>query len=293
MNVELRHLRALAAIGDEGNLTRAAQVLHISQPALSRTLDQLETRLGTRLVERTTRRLALTQAGRRLWEHAHRMLRELDDALAEVTAGQRPLRVGFPWAALGRHTVPLLRSWRAEQPATTLAVRWCDDPEAALRQGEVDAAFLRLPPSPGTGLDVLPLYREPRLAAVPAGDPLAERESLRLADLVPRPVAICATASTTRAELWPEGERPDTFEVAGVDEWLTSIATGESVGVTAAGTADSHPHPDVRYLPLTDTGPVTVHLAWPHTPTHPATRALREHAVRRLTGRARTQAMSV
>ncbi|MEU3778601.1 LysR family transcriptional regulator, partial [Streptomyces sp. NPDC032472] len=90
MNVELRHLRALAAIGDEGTITGAAAVLRVSQPALSRTLDQLEQRLGTTLVERTTRRLALTPEGRRLWEHAHRILTQLDDALAEAAAGPHP-----------------------------------------------------------------------------------------------------------------------------------------------------------------------------------------------------------
>ncbi|MGP3979074.1 LysR family transcriptional regulator [Streptomyces sp. 8N114] len=284
MNVELRHLRALAAIGDEGTITGAAHALHISQPALSRTLDQLEARLGTRLVERTTRRLELTEPGRRLWERAHRMLRELDDALAEVVTGPRPLRIGFPWGALGRHTVPLLRSWRTEHPGTPLGVRRCDDPEAELRRGEIDAAFLRTRPAPGAGLQALALYQESRVAAVPDGDPLAERGTVRLADLAPRPVAICATAATTSAELWPEEARPDTFEVANVDEWLTTIATGDSVGVTAESTLHSYPHPGVRYLPLADADPITVSLVWPHTPTHPATRALCDHAARLLRG---------
>jgi DNA-binding transcriptional LysR family regulator len=63
MNVELRHLRALAAIGDQGTITGAAAVLHISQPALSRTLEQLESRVGVRLVQRTTPPQAQTQAG--------------------------------------------------------------------------------------------------------------------------------------------------------------------------------------------------------------------------------------
>lgn len=282
MNVELRHLRALAAIGDEGTITGAAHVLHISQPALSRTLDQLETRLNTRLVERTTRRLELTEAGRRLWERAHRVLREFDDALAEVATGPRPLRIGFPWGSLGRHTVPLLRSWRTEHPDTPLGVRRCDDPEAELRRGGLDAAFLRKRPAPGSGLEALALYEESRMAAVPEGDPLAERATVRLADLAPRPVAICATAATTSAELWPEDARPHTFEVANVDEWLTAIATGDSVGVTAESTRHSYPHPGVRYLPLADADPVTVQLVWPHAPTHPATKALRDHAARLL-----------
>ncbi|QFZ19820.1 LysR family transcriptional regulator [Saccharothrix syringae] len=277
MNVELRHLRALAAIGDEGTITGAAAALRVGQPALSRTLEQLERRLGTRLVERTTRSLALTEAGQRMWEHAHRILNQLDDALAEVVGGGRPLRVGFGWAALGRHTVPLLRDWRAKHPGTPTKVRRCDDPEAALRRGEVDVAFMRTSPvDPAFASRVL--YREPRLVAVPDGDPLAGRDAVLLADLVDRSVALCSTAATTSADLWPADARPETFEVPGVDEWLTTIALGEAVGVTTEATGHSHPHPGVHYLPLADAGPVAVRLVWPRTLTHPATTAFREHA---------------
>ncbi|MER5209741.1 LysR family transcriptional regulator [Streptomyces sp. NPDC002838] len=282
MNVELRHLRALVAIGDEGTITGAAAVLHISQPALSRTLEQLESRVGVRLVERTTRTLALTEAGQGLYERAHLILHQLDDALTEVAAGVRPLRIGFAWAALGDRTVPLLRTWREAHPGTPVRAHRGDDPEAALRRGRIDAALLRTEPAPGAGLEVRPLYREGRLAAVPEDDPLARRPAVRLTDLADRPVVLCATAATT-AGLWPDGRRPRTFEVANVDEWLTVIATGEAVGVTAAATEHSHPHPGVRYLPLTDAPAVTVRLAWPRTPTHPATLAFLDH-LRDMTG---------
>ncbi|MCX4545732.1 LysR family transcriptional regulator [Streptomyces sp. NBC_01565] len=282
MNVELRHLRALAAIGDEGSITGAAAVLRVSQPALSRTLEQLEQRMGAQLVERTTRRLALTPAGLRLSEHAHRILTQLDDALAEVAAGPRPLRVGFAWAALGAYTVRLLRDWRFDRPDVPLQVHRLDDPGAALRRGEIDVAFLRALPQDDRGgpeLAVLPLYSEPRIAALCEDDPLAARDEVALGDLADRTVVLCATAATTSAALWPARRRPAaTFEVANVDEWLTAIATGEAVGVTAQATRHSHPHPGVRYLPLTDAAPVTVHFLAPATPTHPATEAFRRHA---------------
>ncbi|WP_433796377.1 LysR family transcriptional regulator [Actinoplanes sp. CA-252034] len=279
MNVELRHLRALAAIGDEGTISAAAAVLRISQPALSRTLDQLERRIGTTLVERTTRRLALTDAGRRLHERAHLILNQLDDALAEAAAGPQPLHVGFAWAALGDHTVSLLRTWRDEHPAAPVRVHRRDDPETALRRGELNAAIVRLMPSPPGDLLSAELYREPRLAAVPDGHPLAGRPSVRLADLSDQRVVLCSTSATT-GQLWPRDQRPHTFDVANVDEWLTTIATGEAVGVTAQGTERSHPYPGIRYLPITDGGTVTVWLLWPRVPTHPATGAFIDHARR-------------
>ncbi|MFC9502858.1 LysR family transcriptional regulator [Streptomyces sp. NPDC057002] len=276
MNVELRHLRALAAIGDEGTITGAAAVLHISQPALSRTLEQLESRIGVRLVDRTTRALALTGVGQRLYERAHLILHQVNDALAEAATGIRPLRIGFAWAALGDRTVPLLRTWREAHPETPVQVHRRDDPEAALRRGEIDAALLRTMPGPGAGLEVEPLFRERRLVAVPENDPLSRRPIVRLTDLADRSVVLCATAATT-TNLWPDGRRPRTFEVANVDEWLTVIATGDAVGVTAEATEHSHPHPGIRYLPLADAPPVTVRLVWPRTPTHPATLAFLEH----------------
>ncbi|WP_437013504.1 LysR family transcriptional regulator [Streptomyces sp. enrichment culture] len=281
MNVELRHLRALAAIGDEGSITGAAGVLHISQPALSRTLDQLESRIGVRLVDRTTRTLALTDAGRKLYERAHSILHRLDEALAEATAGVRPLRIGFAWAALGERTVPLLRSWREAHPDIPVRVHRRDDPEAALRRGEIDAALLRTAPAPNAGFVVHPLHREPRLVAVSEDDPLAGQGTVRLAELADRQVVLCATAATTD-RLWSGGRRPRTLEVANVDEWLTVIATEEAVGVTTESTEHSHPHPGIRYLPLVDAPAVTVRLVRPRVPTHPATRAFLDH-VRRMT----------
>ncbi|MBL1115951.1 LysR family transcriptional regulator [Streptomyces sp. 110] len=274
MNVDMRHLRALAAIGDEGTVTGAARALHITQPALSRTLEQLESRLGVRLVERTTRRLELTDAGLRLWEHAHRILRQLDDALAEAAAPAgppRPLRLAFAWAALGRHTVPLLRAWRQRRPEVRVEIRRLDDPEAALRRGLADLAFLRVRPHDTTSLTLVELASEPRLAALPEHHHLAGRAELTLADLADQMVALCSTAATTGVELWPRGRRPVTMDVPGVDEWLTTIATGEAVGVTSEGTSHHHPHPGVRYIPLADAAPVPVYLARPTDPAHSAT----------------------
>ncbi|MET8468404.1 LysR family transcriptional regulator [Streptomyces sp. NPDC004856] len=280
MNVELRHLRAVRAIGDEGSLTDAARVLHLTQPALSRTLAQLEQRLGVRLVERTTRSVRLTGPGERLWEHAHRILAQFDEALADVTGagGPRPLRLAFAWAALGSHTVPVLRGWRERHPDVPVHVRRADDPVALLRRGEADLAFLRLHPEPGDALvRHRELTRERRVAAVPVGHRLADRADVTLADLAAEPVALCATAATTRAELWPAGRRPRMVTVPGVDEWLTTIATGAAVGVTAEGTVHEHTHPAVRYLPVRDAEPVTVHVAWPAHPAHPATETFRRH----------------
>ncbi|MFD7507459.1 substrate-binding domain-containing protein [Streptomyces sp. NPDC059850] len=173
--------------------------------------------------------------------------------------------------------MPLLRGWHDAHPDTPLRGHRRDDPEAALRRGEVDVAFLRTEPPADSGLRALPLYRERRLAAVPDGDALTRLPALRLADLATRSVALCGTAATTTDGLWPRGQRPRTFEVANVDEWLTAIATGEAVGVTAEGTEHSHPHPGVTYLPVADAPPLTVYLVRPVVATHAAVGALYDY----------------
>ncbi|MFS8097204.1 LysR family transcriptional regulator [Lentzea alba] len=288
MNVELRHLRALAAIGDHRSITAAAQHLHVTQPALSRTLEQLERRLGVRLVDRTTRHVALTDTGHKLWEHSHRILTELDTALKEAVQPQ-PLRLTFAWAALGRFTIPFLRQWRAEHPDVLVRIRRFDDPEAALRRGEADVAVLRVKPV-HAGVDHVALIEEPRLAAVAEDHPLAARAAISLGDLVKDTVSVCETSGTTAADLWPAGARPRTVDVPGVVEWLTSIATGATVGVTAAGTSHHNPHPGVVYLPLTDAEPITVHLAWPSPTAHPSTEAFIALAQRHLAATAGAEA---
>ncbi len=105
---------------------------------------------------------------------------------------------------------------------------------------------------------------------------------MTLAELGAETVALCATAATTTAELWPAAQRPPTVTVPGVDEWLTTIATGAAVGVTAEGTMHQHPHAAVRYLPVRDADPVTVRLAWPARSSHPATDTFRRYTVRHL-----------
>ncbi|MEV0986877.1 LysR family substrate-binding domain-containing protein [Streptomyces sp. NPDC049949] len=212
-------------------------------------------------------------------ERADRILGELDDALAEAAGSTRPLRIGFAWAALGEHTVDLLRGWRQDHPRTPVEVHHLADPYTALLRGSVDAVFLRaLPERTAPELAVLPLYSEPRVAAVSRDDPLAARPEVALRDLAGRTVVLCATAATTSGALWPAGSSPAaTRVVSNVDEWLTSIATGEAVGITAEATRHSHPLPAVRYLPLTDAGPVTVHFLAPAVPGHPATAAFRTH----------------
>ncbi|HEU4348518.1 MAG TPA: LysR family transcriptional regulator [Actinoplanes sp.] len=269
MAVEVRHLRAFLAIAEEGTLTRAAVRLHLSQPALSRTLAQLEQHLGARLVDRSTHHLELTDLGQSLRAKAFLAVAAVDEALDPALLGTWPLRVGHAWSALGARTTALLRRWRQAYPETPLELLRIDDRSAGLSQGRVDVAVLRSPIA-DAGVTLEPLVAEPRLAAVPADSPLAGRPSILLADLVPYPLAVNPVSGSTSLDLWPRAAAPKTtVAVANTDDWLSAIAAARAVGVTTTATAEMYPTPAVAYVPLTDAPDVIVQVAWRDPPSHP------------------------
>ncbi|MDV9196553.1 LysR family transcriptional regulator [Streptomyces sp. Wh19] len=268
--IEVRHLRAFLAVADEGNVTRAAARLRLTQPAVSRTLAALEQHLGIRLVDRSTHHLVLTPEGVAFRDKAAAAVAAFDTALDSGGLRHWPLRLGHAWSAFGPYTTPLLRRWQELYPQTPLELLRIDDRTAGLTRGEVDAALLRGPvEAPGLVTEVL--FEEDRVAAVAADGPLADRTALRLTDLAGETVVLNTVSGTTTADLWPASARPTaTLTVANTDDWLTAIAAGRGVGVSAASTAGMHPHTGVAYRPLLDAPPVPVLLARRDGPGHPA-----------------------
>ncbi|MCX3060847.1 LysR family transcriptional regulator [Streptomyces beihaiensis] len=271
---DLRHLRCFLAVADEGNVTRAAARLGLSQPVVSRTLAALEAALGVRLVDRSTHHLALTPEGRRFREKAAVAVTAFDDALASARTAHRPLRLGHAWSAAGEYTTALLRRWRRAHPDVPLELLRIDDRTAGLTRGAVDVALLRGPvDTPGLVTELL--HREARVAALPADTPLARRPALTLADLSGQVIALNTVSGTTTLDLWPPATRPTaTLTVANTDDWLAAIAAGQAVGITSTATSGLHPHPGVTYLPLTDAPDLPVLLARRRGPGHPSAPAL-------------------
>ncbi|MFF3121360.1 LysR family transcriptional regulator [Streptomyces sp. NPDC057908] len=268
--IEIRHLRAFLAVADEGNVTRAAARLRLTQPAVSRTLAALEQHLGILLVDRSTHHLVLTPEGIAFRDKAAAAVAAFDEALDSGGPHHWPLRLGHAWSAFGPYTTPLLRRWQERYPQTPLELLRIDDRTAGLTRGEVDAALLRGPvEAPGLVTEVL--FDEDRVAAVAADGPLAARATLRLADLADGTVVLNTVSGTTTVDLWPPDARPAaTLTVANTDDWLAAIAAGRGAGVSAASTAGMHPHSGVAYRPLVDAPTVPVLLARRDAPGHPA-----------------------
>ncbi|MGX1973873.1 LysR family transcriptional regulator [Streptomyces kronopolitis] len=274
MSIELRHFRCFLAIADTLSITRAAERLHLTQPAVSRTLRQLEQELGIRLVDRSTHHLALTPDGETFRDRAGIAVTSFDRALATAHHTDWPLRLGHAWSAAGTDTTALLRRWHEEHPGTPLELLRIDDRTAGLARGDVDAALLRGEVR-APGLITERLTTEPRVAGLPADDPLAGRAALSLADLADRTIALNTVSGTTTLDLWPAGARPaSSITIGNTDDWLAAITGGRAVGVTTSATAEMHPHPAMSYVPLTDAPPVPVVLAWRDGPGHPRIRDL-------------------
>lgn len=276
MNIELRQLRTLVAIVDEGSFTDAAISLELSQAAVSRSLASLERQLGVILLRRTTREWSLTSAGSPILARARRVLAEVDELVREATHGPDRLRLGYAWSAMGRHTVPFQRRWAAEHGDIELDLSRTNAPSSGLEEGRADLAIVRGEPDERRfGSAIVGLER--RYCAMAADDPLARRRALRLADLVDRRMVIDRRTGTTTLELWPEEARPsEILRSDNIDDWLALIASGRAIGMTSEATVAQYPRPGISYRRVADAPLIPVHLVWWRGDPPPATEAVRE-----------------
>jgi len=188
--MNLRQLRYLVALADERHFTRAAAREHVAQPALSQQIRSLEAEVGMALVERTTRKVAMTQAGDMLVARARRALAEIDagqaelQSLAGVKAGR--LSVGALHTMGPVDLSLLLATFHKRHPAVELTVREQSSEELAgmLRDDEIDLAFLSVTERiQSRGLALRPLVSEELVVVLPADHPLSASTRLRLRDL--------------------------------------------------------------------------------------------------------------
>jgi DNA-binding transcriptional LysR family regulator len=188
--MDLRQLRYLVALAEELNFTRAAASEHIAQPALSQQIRRLEEEVGVGLVERTTRRVALTEAGELLVVRARRILAELEAAGDEMQA-VRGVDVGH--VTIGAiHTMgPVdlslaLVTFHEAHPNVSLTVREQHSEECAelLRNDELDLAFLSVTERvESRELGLHQLVSEELMVLLPRGHALADRDGVRMSDL--------------------------------------------------------------------------------------------------------------
>ncbi|MGI8778613.1 MAG: LysR family transcriptional regulator [Solirubrobacteraceae bacterium] len=186
--LETRQARYFVAVAEELHFGRAAARLGIAQPPLSAAIKRLETQLGARLLERTSRDVALTPAGEALLEEARALLAQADRAARAATRaaqGQRgQLSVGSVASAFHDLLPAALPRFRARHPDVRLTLHEVDTAPAVrqLHDRRLDLALIRLDRDQ-PGLCVTPLHRDPLVAALPTAHPLARRKVVRLREL--------------------------------------------------------------------------------------------------------------
>jgi DNA-binding transcriptional LysR family regulator len=189
--VELRQLAVFVAVAEEGSFTRAADRLHVVQSAVSAGVRNLERELGARLFDRSTHKVALSDAGRALLPEARATLSAAAaarDAVDAVSGGVRGTIILGNLQAQGMRSIDLagvLAEFRAEHTEVEVQIRQGGSLEMTrkVREGELDLAFVALPDQSFPGVELAPLASEPIVLAVAAAHPFAGRSRVDLAAL--------------------------------------------------------------------------------------------------------------
>jgi DNA-binding transcriptional LysR family regulator len=287
-NLGLRHLRCFVVLADELHFARAAQKLHVSQPALSQTLKQLEVATGLRLLRRTTRRVELTREGAAFRDDAVRVLREFDGLVErahETAAGRRgTLHVGFTIGAAVDIVPRVLRAYEERYPDVRVALTEFDfsEPAAGLDDGRSDVAILRPPIDVGDA-ELATLTTEARVACLPDSHPLAGRDEISIREILGEPI-IGAPGHGVWRDYWlacdyRDGAPPPVVaEVATFETELQAVASGRGISITAEAAARFYARPGLSFPRIADIDPCEVAVALPADPTA-AARAFAEVAV--------------
>ncbi len=273
MQLELRHLRYFLAVAEELNFSRAAERLHIAQPALSAQIRSLETQLGTELFSRTTRKVDLTPAGELLLADARDIVERADRAAAKVAAAGRSdrgaVRVAFAAHAAGEASTEIFRRFAEKHPAIEVELVESSTLEGLQRlvaDHQADASFAWLPIL-DEQLDSLVVFSEGKAVGMRPEHPLASQEEIRPADLGTVPIVAPwehYSPETVAYWLGPfRGERTAIdLDATSVDECLSLVARGLAVYVVPESVQRFYGRPDIVYRPLTGVEPASVALVW-------------------------------
>jgi DNA-binding transcriptional LysR family regulator len=283
--MELRHLRYFAAVAETCHFGRAAERLHMAQPALSQAIRQLEAELGAVLLTRTTRQVSLTPAGEFLYDEARRLLRQLDETVTgvrRVADGRKGLvRVGFTGTAAFTQLPRFARALQEHLPEVALDVHadmLTPAQSEGLREGSLDLAVLR-PPVTGGGLEARTIEVEPLVLALPSDHRLVDEPVISLADLATEPFVTYAGKDSAVNQAVVQACRAAGFtprrehEAAGTAVLLPLVAGGLGVALVP-GSVRAVPLAGVVFREVVDAGSIELALAWRRDDPSPLVRSV-------------------
>ncbi|WP_431605623.1 LysR family transcriptional regulator [Amycolatopsis melonis] len=264
--VELRQLRYFVTVAEELHFGRAAERLHIVQPAVSQQVRRLERELGVSLFGRTTRSVSLTEAGQRFLPHARAVLAAADraaDSVTEFRATGTLVRLGTS-EGLGDRLDALLGAFARLAPSASLELVHAPTAQRLqrVRDGSLDATIVR-GSWPGSGLDFTPVWTDEVVVALPASHPLAAADEVPFAALAELPVRLTASSRNQPLhDLVVACRREAGFEPVLGKEFTTAQDTLGTLGfgrphwtVFYRAHANLLPMPGVVFRPLRDPAP--------------------------------------
>ena len=291
--MELRQLRYAAAVADHRHFTRAAAAVPVAQPALSHQIRLLEQELGVELFERSRSGVRLTEAGEIFLLRARRALAEIDAARAEIAALKGlvsgRLVISAMQALAGLDLPRLLAAFHRAHPGIDVSLREDSTREmlTMAAHGEIDLAIAALDVEQPADLEVLPLVREPVLAALPAAHRLASLETVPMRQLSHETFVFFKEGTGLRAVSERAAQRAGFvprvgFQVSSHDRLLALVGEGLGIGLVPASAVRDPRPPGVAVLPVSPAIHRTVGAVWRagqrHTPAASAFLALlREH----------------
>ncbi|WP_030421453.1 LysR substrate-binding domain-containing protein [Streptomyces sp. SCSIO 75703] len=272
--MEIRQVRYFLALAEERHFGRAAARVNVAQPALSQQIKQLERQVGSTLFDRSTRHVALTEAGRHLLTHARSILGEVERAeahmaaLASGRAGR--VSVGFVGTATYDVLPRVARTVRSRLPGVSLELRGellVPELVQGLADGTYDLAVLRTDGRLDAPVEVTPLRTERLVAVLPTRHPLAGHDRVPLAALADESFVVHPSQARSTMYAWVLGAcaragfRPATLvEVGETATLVVFVAAGHGVALVPES-VQSLRLDGVTYVPLAEDEPVTLALA--------------------------------
>ncbi|HEX4717424.1 MAG TPA: LysR substrate-binding domain-containing protein [Thermoleophilaceae bacterium] len=267
--MELRHLRYFVAVAEELHFRRAAERLHVAQPAVSEQVRKLEEELGIRLFKRTQRSVLLTDAGAAMLDEARRVLHQAERAMAvardahDVAAAR--LRVGYLPDSVPPAVPRALQDLQTRMPNTRVTVETGNSRNLIedVRAERLDAAVVSLP-APGAGLERTLLGPQSAVVALPVMHRHATAAAIDLARVAPERIILLARevnpafhdgiVSNCRAA----GISPTyvhTLEPR-VELALLAVSAGDGIAILLESVVGSVAVPGVRFVPLAADQPI-------------------------------------
>ncbi|WP_029106991.1 LysR family transcriptional regulator [Mycobacterium sp. URHD0025] len=253
--LEMRELRYFVAVAEQLHFGRAARQLRIAQPALSKTIQRIESRLSVDLFVRTSRSVTLTAAGQALLEHGRHALNAMDIAVHKTQQAGEPdhLRLAMKPGGDAGLLPGLLAAYAEQQYAGRVEIVFCSGTSRSqvLRDGQADVALLYAPFDDLTGFTTVPLHVEDRVALLPKTHPLAGRAGIRMKDLA---------AETFPRWVGVPNDHSAGPEIEDVTELVPLVQIGRAVAVLPRSLVSPVP-PATVCVPVRDAGTSSIVLA--------------------------------